>query len=121
MERWLFAGAVNAFIAVAAGAFGAHALKARLTAERLAVFDTGTRYHLVHAVALVVVGFLVHHKPGTLADAAGWLLLAGMILFSGSLYWLALGGPRWLGPITPLGGLSFLAGWLCFALASIRS
>lgn len=120
MERWLVLGAVNAFLAVAAGAFGAHALKARLAPDLLAIFDTAARYHLSHALALLAVGFLAQHRPGPLVDAAGWSLLAGIALFSGSLYVLALTGTRWLGAVTPLGGVAFLAGWVLFALAAMK-
>jgi uncharacterized membrane protein YgdD (TMEM256/DUF423 family) len=120
MERWLVLGAVNAFLAVAAGAFGAHALKARLAPDLLAVFETGARYHLSHALALLAVGFLAQQRPGPLTEASGWTLFAGIVLFSGSLYVLALTGVRWLGAVTPLGGLGFLAGWVLFALAALR-
>jgi uncharacterized membrane protein YgdD (TMEM256/DUF423 family) len=112
------AGALSAFIAVGAGAFGAHALRARLTPDLLAVFETGARYQMYHALALVAAAWVVSRWPGPLAVWAGWLFLAGTIVFSGSLYALALTGVRWLGAITPLGGLCFLAGWLCLAIAA---
>jgi uncharacterized membrane protein YgdD (TMEM256/DUF423 family) len=114
------AGAVSGFIAVAAGAFGAHGLKSRLPADLLAVFETGVRYHLAHALALVLVGIIAETR-GSLAGAAGFGFLAGTVLFSGSLYLLALTGVRWLGAITPLGGLAFLAGWALLAAAAFRS
>src|SRR5262245_56217535 len=110
---WAATGAINAFVAVACGAFGAHALKRRLDAERLAVFETGARYHMYHALALVAVSWLAA-KRGPAADTAGALFLVGVVLFSGSLYALALSGVRKLGAITPLGGLCFLLGWADF-------
>ncbi len=121
MDR-LFAGlgALSAFIAVAAGAFGAHALRARLDPGLLAVFETGARYQMYHALGLLGVAWVVTRWPGHWAVLAGWLFLAGTVLFSGSLYALALSGIRWLGAVTPLGGLAFLAGWLCLALAVRR-
>ena len=122
---WLFVGALNGFLSVAAGAFGAHALKARLGADLLAVFETGARYHMYHALALVAVGLLSALRPVSTAlgllDAAGWAFLVGVLLFSGSLYALALTGVRGLGAITPLGGLAFLTGWALLALAALRS
>jgi uncharacterized membrane protein YgdD (TMEM256/DUF423 family) len=111
---WAAAGAVNGFVAVACGAFGAHALKRRLDTDRLAVFETGARYHMYHALALVAVSWLASTR-GTAADTAGAFFLAGIVLFSGSLYALALSGIRKLGAITPLGGLCFLLGWADFA------
>ena len=113
-------GAISGFIAVGAGAFGAHALRTRLTPDLLAVFETGARYQMYHALALVAAGWVVSRWPGSLVVWAGWLFLAGTIVFSGSLYTLALTGGRWLGAITPLGGLCFLAGWLCLALGAAR-
>jgi len=119
MEKtFLLLGALSGFVSVAAGAFGAHALKARLGPELLAVFETGARYQLYHALALVAAGWASARFPGGAASAAGWLFLAGTLLFSGSLYALALSGVRWLGAVTPLGGVAFLAGWLCLALAA---
>jgi uncharacterized membrane protein YgdD (TMEM256/DUF423 family) len=111
-------GALSALIAVAAGAFGAHALRARLTPELLAMFETGSRYQMYHAFGLIAVAWAVTRWPGPLPTWAGWLFAAGTLLFSGSLYALALSGMRWLGAVTPLGGLAFLAGWLCLALAA---
>ncbi len=115
---FLFLGALLGGLAVALGAFGAHALKARLSPERLVTFETGVRYHFYHALALLAVGLVqFNFPPAGNAALAGWLFVAGISLFSGSLYWLALGGPRWLGPITPLGGLALIAGWIGLALA----
>jgi uncharacterized membrane protein YgdD (TMEM256/DUF423 family) len=113
-------GAVSAFIAVAAGAFGAHALRTRLTPESLTVFETATRYQMYHALALFAVAWAATRWPGTPVRAAGWLFIGGTVLFSGSLYFLALSGARWLGAITPLGGLLFLSGWVALAVAIAR-
>lgn len=121
MDRWFFfLGALAGGLGVGAGAFGAHALRERLAARSLEIFETAVRYQLVHALALCAAAWAVTRWPGGLSTAAGWLFLAGILLFSGSLYALALGGPRWLGPITPLGGTAFLAGWICLALATLR-
>jgi len=111
-------GAFSALIAVAAGAFGAHALRARLSPELLAVFETGARYQMYHAFGLMAVAWAITRWPGPLLTWAGWLFAAGTVLFSGSLYALALSGMRWLGAVTPFGGVAFLAGWLCLALAA---
>lgn len=121
MDRTFFGlGALSAFLGVAAGAFGAHALRSRLSPDLLAVFETGARYQMYHALALLAVAWAVTRWPGALTTWAGWLFVTGTILFSGSLYALALSGARWLGAITPLGGLAFLAGWACLALAASR-
>lgn len=118
MDRTFFGlGAVSALVSVAAGAFGAHALRARLTPESLAVFETAARYQMYHALALLAVGWAVTRWPGSSAVWAGWLFIVGTVLFSGTLYALALTGVRWLGAIAPLGGLALLAGWICLALA----
>jgi uncharacterized membrane protein YgdD (TMEM256/DUF423 family) len=117
---WLVLGALNAFLAVAAGAFGAHGLRARLSAELLTIFETGARYHMYHALGLMAVGLLGHLRPSGLLTAAGWAMCAGILLFSGSLYALALSGVRALGAITPLGGLGFLVGWVLVAAAAWR-
>jgi uncharacterized membrane protein YgdD (TMEM256/DUF423 family) len=112
MDRLFFAyGAVFAGLAVASGAFGAHALRERLAPEMLAVFETGSRYAMYHGLALFAVAWAVGRWPDGLAVPAGWCFIAGILLFSGSLQLLALTGIRWLGAITPLGGLSFLVGW----------
>ena len=120
MERtFILIAALAGFVGVALGAFGAHGLRGRLTPEMLAVFETGVRYQLVHAVALLTVAGLMSRLSGWLIVTAGWLFLSGMVLFSGSLYLLALTGVTILGAITPLGGLAFLAGWACLAFAAI--
>jgi uncharacterized membrane protein YgdD (TMEM256/DUF423 family) len=121
MDRLFVAiGSISALMAVAAGAFGAHALRARLSPEYLAVFETAARYQMYHALALLAVAWATTRWPGALLNWAGWLLVVGTVLFSGSLYGLALTGIRWLGAITPLGGVAFLAGWLCLTLAMVR-
>ncbi len=119
MKIFVLLGAVNAFLAVAAGAFGAHGLKARLPADLLAVFETGARYHMFHALGLFAVAWLVD-RSAPLATAAGWALVIGIVLFSGSLYALALTGVRVLGAITPLGGLAFLVGWSLLAWGALK-
>lgn len=109
------------FLAVAAGAFGAHGLKNRLPADLLAIFEVGVRYHAYHALALVACGLAAGRLAAPRALAvAGSCFTAGILVFSGSLYLLALTGQRWLGAITPLGGAAFLAGWLAFAYAGLR-
>lgn len=110
--------ALSAFIAVAAGAFGAHALKARLEPDLLTVFETAARYQMYHALALFIAAWLAMQEPCIWAVRAGWCFIIGTVLFSGSLYALALSGVRALGAITPLGGVAFLAGWICLALAA---
>ena len=97
------------------GAFAAHGLKTKLPAEMFNIFEVGVRYHMYHALALLAVAWASTRWPGGSIVAAGWLFLAGTIIFSGSLYLLSLTGLRWLGAITPLGGLAFLLGWLLLA------
>jgi len=113
MDRvFFFLGAVLAGMGVAAGAFGAHALRGRLTPELLGVFETGVRYHLIHALGLLAVAWATTRWPGAATSTAGWLFLAGILLFSGSLYGLSLSGLRSLGAITPFGGVAWIVGWL---------
>jgi len=115
---------LNGFFAVGIGAFGAHALKEKLAASQLATFHTGVQYHFYHALALLAVGILMSNQQwqnSALLNASGINFFIGIIFFCGSLYWLALGGPRWLGPMTPLGGLAFLSGWLLLAFAALKS
>lgn len=122
MDRLFFAlGAVSALIAVAAGAFGAHTLVGRLPADRLAVYETAARYQIYHAFALLAVAWAATQWSSRAVSASGWLFVAGTVLFSGSLYALSLTGVRWLGAITPLGGLAFVAGWACLAWAALRA
>jgi uncharacterized membrane protein YgdD (TMEM256/DUF423 family) len=117
---FLVLGAVSGFIAVAAGAFGAHALKARLAPELLATFDTAARYQMFHALALLAVALLAERRPAALVTASGWCFVAGTVVFSGSLYALAFSGVRGFGAITPVGGVLFLAGWVLLMLAALR-
>jgi uncharacterized membrane protein YgdD (TMEM256/DUF423 family) len=115
MDRtFLLIGSVLGFLAVAFGAFGAHALKARLSPEMLTVFETGVRYQMYHALAILIVAAAIGRiGDAWILTAAGWLFAAGVVLFSGSLYTLALTGVGALGAVTPIGGLLFLAGWAC--------
>jgi uncharacterized membrane protein YgdD (TMEM256/DUF423 family) len=113
-------GALSGFLAVAAGAFGAHALKAHLAPDLLAVFETGARYQLMHALALVLVALMIDRAPSKPLKLAGAMFVIGTVLFSGSLYALALSGVRVLGAITPFGGLCFLTGWLALAVGATR-
>ena len=118
----LFAGSFSAGLAVALGAFGAHGLRARLTPDLLAVYETGVRYQMYHALALLAVAWVASRWPGaSLAAWAGWAFVAGTVLFSGSLYALALTGRPWFGALTPIGGVAFIAGWVCLALAALWS
>ena|SRR5438132_289613 len=119
MDRtFLLAGAIAAFVAVGFGAFGAHGLRGRLTPDMLAVFETGVRYHMYHALALLLTAALVPRIEGKAIVAAGWLFVAGIVLFSGSLYLLAVTGVTVLGAITPIGGVAFLAGWALLAVSA---
>ena len=122
MDRVFFlCGTLSAFVAVAAGAFGAHALRARLGPDLLAVFETAARYQMYHALALIAVAWATTRWDAAPLRAAGWLFVAGTLLFSGSLYLLALTGVRGLGAVTPFGGLCFLAGWLLLAVGAWRA
>lgn len=115
-QSLIVAGALLAFLGVGLGAFGAHALKARLAPDLLAVYQTGVQYHLWHALGIVLIGLLVQSLPGQkLLPIAGWLMVAGIILFSGSLYALSISGVRALGAVTPIGGVAFLASWAMVA------
>jgi uncharacterized membrane protein YgdD (TMEM256/DUF423 family) len=123
MERLFFLlGSSLAGLAVALGAFAAHGLKARLDAAMLANFETGACYQMYHALALLAVAWAAARWPASSWPAiAGWLFVAGVVLFSGSLYGMALTGQRWLGAVTPLGGVAFLAGWACLIVAAWRT
>jgi len=116
--NWIVTGGVWGLLGVGLGAFGAHGLKAVGSAEGLGWWETAARYQLLHALALVLFGLLQQHRPG--GDAAGWSFLAGSALFSGTLYAMALGAPRWLGAVTPIGGLGMMLGWLLLALHARR-
>jgi len=121
MRTLVIAGALTAAVGVAFGAFGAHALKAKLDPQMLTVWQTAVQYHLVHALGMLGVALAAMHWPSGMLTTAGWTMFAGVLLFSGSLYLLALTGTRWLGAITPLGGAAFIAGWLLLAVAVWRS
>lgn len=113
--------ALNGLLAVGFGAFGAHALKARLDDYAMGVFSTATQYHFYHSLALLAVGILAISFPASsLLRSSGVAFLLGILVFSGSLYLLSLTGARWLGAITPFGGVAFLVGWACLALAGWR-
>ena len=122
MERVFFLyGTVSALVGVAAGAFGAHGLKGRLDPEMLSVFKVGVQYQMYHAFALIAAAGAHTKWPSRFVRIGGWLFVIGTILFSGSLYLLSVSGVKWLGAITPLGGLAFLAGWGCIAWAAWRA
>lgn len=116
-RRFTLFGATSAFLAVAAGAFGAHYLKARLTPDHLTAFETAARYQMYHGLALFICASL-SERGWRLAPSAGWLFVVGTVLFSGSLYLVALTGISRFGMITPLGGLAFLAGWFCLIVCA---
>jgi uncharacterized membrane protein YgdD (TMEM256/DUF423 family) len=118
---WARAGSFFMLVAVAAGAFGAHGLKDKLAPDLLAVFETGVRYQVYHALALFAVAWMAQRAPGRGVDNAGWCFVAGILIFSGSLYLLALTGVRKLGAITPIGGVLFLVGWVSLLLAGRSS
>lgn len=120
-RTWIVVAATLGFLGVAAGAFGAHALEGRVAPDLLSAFETGARYHLVHALALAFVGLASARWGDPAWTVAGWCFTAGVVVFSGSLYTLALSGVRWLGAVTPLGGVAFLAGWLAVLVAAWRS
>ena len=121
MDRTLIvAASILGFLGVALGAFGAHALRSSLEPRDLEIFETGVRYHMIHAVALIGAAWVASRWPGTAATLAGWLFIGGTVVFSGSLYLLVLTGPRWLGAVTPLGGLALLGGWLSLGWAALR-
>lgn len=118
---WFGLGAALGALGVALGAFGAHGLKTRVGSDDLAVWETAARYHLVHALALLAVGWATERWPGAWSAAAGWLFAAGILVFAGSLYAMVLTGQRWLGAITPIGGVCLIAGWIALAVAAFRS
>lgn len=122
MKIFVLLGSLNALLGVALGAFGAHGLKSRVAPEMLVVWQTGVQYHLVHALGLLLIGILCHLMPEpSLVRSAGWMIMAGIVLFSGSLYVMTLSGIRALGMITPLGGVAFLIGWLLIVVAAWKS
>ena len=120
-KRFLLSSAVAAFLAVGLGAFAAHGLRGRLDNPTLEIFQTAVRYHFFHALGLALIAVLSKEYPKSrLLHWAGWLMLAGIALFSGSLYVLSLSGIKWLGAVTPLGGLAFMSAWLLLALFALR-
>lgn len=121
VRAFALAGAVLALVAVALGAFGAHALRSRIAPEMLATFETGVRYHMYHALALFACAWVMDRWPSPQVVWAGWLLVAGIVVFSGSLYLLAFTGARWWGALTPLGGGALLAAWVCLAWGVART
>ena len=119
MDRWfVILGAAFGFLGVAVGAFGAHVFKSVLEKTgRELQFEVGVRYHMYHSLALLAVAWVASRWPGAAANTAGWLFVAGVVLFSGSLYLYAVGGPKWLAHITPVGGIALLAGWVALIAA----
>ena len=120
MKNLLTIGAALGALAVILGAFGAHALKARLTPDQLLTYETAVRYQMYHAFAILAAGLIAERLASALALKAGWFFVAGIALFSGSLYGLVFTGWKWLGPVTPLGGLTFIIGWILLAVAAAR-
>jgi uncharacterized membrane protein YgdD (TMEM256/DUF423 family) len=118
--RWLLLGALGGFLTVALGAFGAHGLEGRLTAQAMGWWHKAVAYQGLHALALLTCGLLGLHTRHAALSVAGWAFAAGILLFSGSLYLLALSGERWLGAVTPFGGTAFLVGWGALAVAALR-
>ena len=118
--NWFAVGAIAGAIGVALGAFGAHALKSRVTEDLLNVFEIGVRYQMYHAIALLAVGWSATRWPGAWVTASGWLFAVGILVFSGSLYVMTFTGARWLGAITPIGGLCLILGWTALAVAALR-
>ena len=119
-KLFLFLGALNAALAVITGAFGSHGLEGKLSPDLLDVWEIGVRYHMYHALGLLLVGLIAAQKSGALMTWAGWMLFAGIVIFSGSLYLLALTGVRTLGAITPIGGTAFIIGWLLLMIGVVR-
>jgi uncharacterized membrane protein YgdD (TMEM256/DUF423 family) len=114
-------GAINALIAVVLGAFGAHGLEGTLSPDMLEVFETGVKYQFYHALGLIALGLISIHLPdSSLLKSSGWLMLAGIVLFSGSLYALSTSGIKWLGAITPFGGIAFIVAWLLIVIAVLK-
>ncbi|WP_124727961.1 DUF423 domain-containing protein [Staphylospora marina] len=121
MKTFVLLGSVNMALAIALGAFGAHGLAGKITEKLLANWNTGAHYHLIHALGLIAVGILIGKSAqADLLNTAGWLLFAGIILFSGSLYAMALTGVKALGAITPIGGVSFIIGWVLVAVHAVK-
>ncbi len=122
IKLFLSLGSINALLAVMLGAFGAHGLKNRLSADMIEIFETGVQYHFYHALGLLAVGLLAYHLPESAwLRWSGWLMLAGIVIFSGSLYLLSVSGIRWLGAITPIGGTAFIAAWILCTVAVLKA
>ena len=119
-QTWFAVGALLLALGVVAGAFAAHGLKPRLSSDDLEIWQTAARYHIYHGLGLLAVGYVAHRWGGGLSTAAGWLFCAGILLFCGSLYVLSVSGLKWLGAVAPLGGLAFISGWICLAIAAWR-
>ena len=120
-QIFIVASSLLGFLGVALGAFGAHALKQKLSPDMLVIFETGARYHLIHAVVLLGIGILARHIDATAIKVSGFAMIFGIIVFSGSLYGLAISGIRILGAITPIGGLGLLVGWAALAMAAFQN
>ena len=116
-RKWIVIAAVLGLTGVASGAFGAHALKARISPEKLASFEVGVRYQMYHALALLAVAWVISIRPSWAAKAAGVCMTIGVVMFSGSIYGLSLTELRWLGPVTPIGGMLMMIGWVMLAMA----
>lgn len=120
VRAFALAGSVLAFIGVGLGAFGAHALRSRIGPDLLATFETGVRYHMYHALALLACAWVMDRWPSPQVAWAGWLFVAGIVVFSGTLYLLTFTGARWWGALTPIGGVALLAAWACLAWGIAR-
>jgi len=116
VKIWIVTGVVLAGLAVGLGAFGAHGLKSRLSPDLLMTFETAVKYHFFHALGLIIVGILGFHFNADVLYVPAWLFVSGIVLFSGSLYWMSISGQTWVGIITPFGGVAFILGWLLLGL-----
>lgn len=121
MKLWLFLGGINGALVVTLGAFGAHGLKQRLSEEALNWWQTAVLYHFIHTLLLLAIAILIERIVHGLLPAAAWLTITGILLFSGSLYCMALGAPRWFGAITPIGGLAWILAWLLLAWIGVTA
>jgi len=119
-RTFIVAGAIGGFLSVCFGAFGAHAIKHSISPELMAVYQTAVEYQFFHSLGLILIGLLFQQQPNNFIKIAGWLMIAGTLIFSGSLYVLSLSGIRWLGAITPIGGTAFIAAWLLLAFGSLK-
>jgi uncharacterized membrane protein YgdD (TMEM256/DUF423 family) len=120
-QLFIALGGVLAFLAVALGAFGAHGLEGRLSERMMDIYETAVQYHMMHALGLVLIGIIAQvWGSSAMLNGAGWALFAGVLIFSGSLYVLSVTGISWLGAITPIGGVAFLAGWIMLVIAAVR-